>query len=584
MSQEQISADEVKAVFGLVRTGVLAAFLAALSLAIFLTSNRSLPLTTAIVWTGYIGFCASAHIALREFYLRDDDRDCHWRHWGYAFASLAFAEGLGWGWASISLATDGRVDTQFLVLLVTQSIAAGSIPAFGRYLPAFLALFVPTTVPYVVMSLSTSRSMEQASGLMMILYIVALIWLGIGTNRQFRQVLTLQLQTSRLVTEVRRQKEVAEAANRAKSSFLAAASHDLRQPVHALGLFVGALKLVNMPAEAADLVEQIHHSSQAMDNLFAALLDISRLDAGVVEVHKRAFEIDSILDRISFEFASEATAKLLLFKRCRSSVHVESDPILVERIVRNLVSNAVRYTEVGKILVGCRRRGQTLKVQVWDTGPGIPVDQREKIFQEYYQLGNPERDRSKGLGLGLAIVRRLTSLLDITVRVKSGPGGGTCFEIDLPIAPHPTMSRAELPVSAVVSSQKRHLIVVVDDEAPIRAGMHSVLSGWGHDVVIAASGKDAMAKLANIPRRPDLIVCDLRLRGNELGTSVVETLRTEYNEVIPAILVTGDTAPDRLAEAKASGLLLLHKPVSNARLRAALTNVIANAENVDDPA
>ena len=232
---------------------------------------------------------------------------------------------------------------------------------------------------------------------------------------------------------LRRQKELAEEANLSKSRFLAAASHDLRQPIHALGMFVGALARHPMTDEMRRLVEQIEGSVGAMDGLFNSLLDISKLDAGVVQSHVRSFAIGPLLQRISDEFAGEAQRKGLRLTLCPCSAFVASDPVLLERILRNIVSNAVRYTDQGRILVGCRR-GPRLSVQVWDTGRGIAQADRERVFQEFYQVDNFERDRAKGLGLGLAIVRRLTLLLDHPLELRSQIGRGSVFKLSLPTA------------------------------------------------------------------------------------------------------------------------------------------------------
>ena len=249
----------------------------------------------------------------------------------------------------------------------------------------------------------------------------------------------------------------------------------------------------------------------------------------------------------------------------------------MERIVRNLVSNAVRYTDHGRILVGCRRRGAAISLQVWDTGVGIAAAEQDRVFQEYYQLGNPERDRTKGLGLGLAIVRRLTDLIGCALTLRSTPGRGSCFEITVPLAQGPAEA-AEAAPPEPSGALAQGLIVVVDDEQAIREAMSSLLTGWGHDVVAAGSGDEAIARLATCWARPDLLICDYRLRDRENGIAVIERLRAEYNADLPAMLITGDTAPDRLAEAQASGLLLLHKPVSNSRLRAAIVRLIAASD------
>jgi two-component system, sensor histidine kinase len=359
-------------------------------------------------------------------------------------------------------------------------------------------------------------------------------------------------------------------------------SHDLRQPVHALGLLVGALRNVPMAQEGRRLIDQMDASIEAMRGLFSALLDISRLDAGVVAVQRRPFAINSTLDRVCRDYAPEAQAKGVFLVWVGCAAIVDADPALIDSILRNLVSNAVRYTDRGRILVGCRRRGDAIAVQVWDTGVGIPEDQQTHVFQEFVQLGNPERDRAKGLGLGLAIVRRLTDLLACELNLRSKPGQGSCFEVVIPRAREAPNAQERAPdhLHSVLTSR---LIVVVDDESAIREAMSGLLTSWGHRVIAAGSSDEAIERLSTCPERPDLLICDYRLPREENGVDVIERLRSEYNESIPAILITGDTAPNRLAEAEASGLLLLHKPVSNGKLRAAIFNLIAVAERGGAP-
>jgi CheY-like chemotaxis protein len=406
---------------------------------------------------------------------------------------------------------------------------------------------------------------------MMLLFIAALSTLGFMASRNFRAFVQLRFQAADLAEDLQLQKEIAEKASLAKSSFLAAASHDLRQPVHAMTLFIGALRGVAMPQEGERLVAQIEASAAAMDMLFGALLDISRLDAGVVEVRPQVFALQPLLDRVRLDHQQEAAAKGVTLSCQPTRAVVETDPVLVERILRNLISNAVRYTPKGRVLIGCRR--SPLRVEVWDTGPGIAAADQKQIFEEYFQLENPERDRTKGLGLGLAIVRRLSDLLGSELTLASHPGRGSCFSITLPRAsarpapPAPAGGAAE----AVLRGR---LIAVIDDESAIREAMSALLTGWDHEVVTAGSGEEMAHRLAARVRRPDLIVCDYRLRGGETGVNVIATLRARFGADIPALLITGDTAPDRLAEAQASGLLLLHKPVPNGRLRAAISNLL----------
>jgi two-component system, sensor histidine kinase len=412
---------------------------------------------------------------------------------------------------------------------------------------------------------------------MSVLLVAVIVVMSRSFNANYADALRLRFENLDLAEDLRKRNELVEQANLDKSRFLAAASHDLRQPIHALGLFVGALRTTILAPEALRLVEQIEASATAMDGLFSALLDISRLDAGVVEVRRQSFAIQPLLDRICRDYLEEAKAKSVAIEAQPCAAVVRSDPVLMERILRNLIANAVRYTAHGRVVVGCRRRSGSIRVEVWDTGPGIPYAQQDKVFQEYFQLENPERDRAKGLGLGLAIVRRLTDLLESELLLRSRPGRGSCFSVVMPLS-RGAPEESEATPKRFAGTIKLPLVLVIDDEAAILDGMRTLLTSWGHGVVTAESGEEMLGRLAQNPLRPDLIICDYRLRGGENGIEIIDRLRSEYNEPIPAMLITGDTAENRLVEAQASGLLLLHKPVSNSKLRAAIANLAAASE------
>jgi two-component system, sensor histidine kinase len=379
--------------------------------------------------------CALANLSLRSFYRRSQSAHDRWRVWALGVAAINFAVGVGFGWAPVGLTIGGRLDVELLTLLVTLCVAAGAVTAVGPYLPAFLPFFLSATLPFTVTSFfSSDPLLHRLAPLLMLIFIAGMGGLGIRANRAFEQLVRLQVRAEEMADDLERQRDIAENANLAKSKFLAAASHDLRQPVHALGLFVGALRGFAMPPAAEPLIDQIETSINALDDLFSALLNISRLDAGVVAAERRPFAIRSALDRVCREYVHEAGATGVRLEWMDCAAIVDSDPVLIERVLRNLVSNAVRYTERGRILVGCRRRGPAIALQVWDTGVGIPADEQTRVFQEYYQVGNPERDRAKGLGLGLAIVRRLAELLGCELKLRSEPGRGSCFEVALPLA------------------------------------------------------------------------------------------------------------------------------------------------------
>jgi signal transduction histidine kinase len=373
------------------------------------------------------------------------------------------------------------------------------------------------------------------------------------------------------------QKEAAEAANLAKSRFLAAASHDLRQPMHAINLYLGTLAHIDMPQQAQSLVTKTRQCAETMDTMFRALLDMSRLDASVVRPELSEFPIELVLDRIRIQFEPEARAKKLDLRIAPSLQWVRSDPAIVERILRNFVANAVHYTERGGVVVGCRRKGGSLRLAVYDTGPGIPADKHSTVFEEFRQLGNPEHDNAKGLGLGLAIVERLARLLEAPIALKSALGFGSMFAVDLPRVEHPQGSTVIAPSKQNESVGLAGLfVVVIDDETSILDATRALLERWGCTVVTASSGAEAISALAGGNRRPDVVICDYRLRRGENGIKVIEALRDEFNESIPALLITGDTAPEHFREIEASRLVVLHKPIDEDVLQTTLLTLVGH--------
>ena len=315
--------------------------------------------------------------------------------------------------------------------------------------------------------------------------------------------------------QLRHAMEEAKQANVAKSRFLAAASHDLRQPIQALGLLNAALAYDVDDPSLKEITANMGHAIDAMRSVLDALLDISKLEAGVVTPEFSVFPIAPLIDRIVGELSFEAHAKGLELRAVSSSAHVRSDRDLLERVVQNFVSNAIRYTKSGRILIGCRRQGSNLQLQIWDTGPGIEADQQERIFEEFYQLDNPARDRSKLLGLGLAIVERLARLLDHPIKVRSDLGLGSMFSVVLPVeVGDETMVDQRDPLPMIELNGKR-ILILDDDEGVVEATM-SLLSRWGADVLGAHTADEAL-RLASA-RSCHCRLCTLGWRdGNRHG-------------------------------------------------------------------
>ena len=388
----------------------------------------------------------------------------------------------------------------------------------------------------------------------------------------------LQGRIQEATASLTQQKQAAEQAVYAKARFLEAASHDLRQPVHALSLLVAALKEKLLEPGARRLVHHIDASTAALESLFSALLDLSRLDAGVVAAQPRCVALADILQKAQQQFAPVAEEKGLCLRVQTTRTHVQTDPLLLERILNNLVSNALRYTQDGGVLLGVRRLGggREARVEVLDTGIGIPEDQQKKIFEEYFQVDNPERDRDKGLGLGLAIVSRLSRLLGPNpVQVQSIEGKGSRFSLVM----ERCASVAQVPVAEEPAAAKLRnaVLAVIDDDETILEAMSELVSAWDLEIAVGADADQVMAELQGVQRRPDLILCDYRLRTGVSGIEAIAQLRAAFGEDIPAALLTGDTAPETIQAIAASGLPLLHKPLGPAKLRALLSHLLQSA-------
>lgn len=370
-------------------------------------------------------------------------------------------------------------------------------------------------------------------------------------------------------------KQAAEAASVSKSRFLAAASHDLRQPVQSLFLFAGVLDQQLQGRRARKMVGDMTRALDGLKILLDGLLDMSRLDAGLVVPQFENVPLAPLLGRLAEEYGQRAAMGGLRLRFAPTGAVVRSDVILLERMLRSLLDNALRFTPFGAILLGCRRRGDRLVLQVIDTGIGIPREQHADIFEEFHQLGNAERDRTKGLGLGLAIVRRLGRLLGHRIEVSSALGRGACFSIETPLIANRAEIPATVPVPEHVATTTGGIVVVIEDEPLVRLGFQTMLEGWGYEVLAAATCEEALEEIDRAGRSPDLIIADYRLPNNAVGTEAIHTIHQHCGSSAPGLIVTGDTAPQRLREAKASGFDLLHKPVSAAELQKVVRTLMA---------
>ena len=505
------------------------------------------------------------------------------REWGWRLAVVAAIAGFVWGSSAFVLVGPDQLLALALISACLAGRATISVLTHAHFPPALYAFVSPIFGLLALRYITLGGYGNAALGVM---WMAVLGYLLLFVDRHARAIINqirLRYENEQLVEQLKRQNTVAEKArveaeeaSRSKSRFFAAANHDLRQPLHSLGLFATALRNGSVDDQARKMIDQILQCTESLEQLFDNLLDISKLDAGQVEVKREVVSVNAVFDRLRGTFAVPAEDKGLTLTLRRSKAMVATDSTLLFRVLSNLIANALRYTEEGGILVGCRKRGRSVRIEVWDTGVGIPREQHDRIFEEFYQLHNPSRDRTRGLGLGLATVKRIVQLLGHPLHLKSVPGRGSKFSIDVPLADpnriHSIAATIEQKVPNLIGGK---LIVVIDDEESVRLGMQSLLASWGCKSITAMDAGEALEKIDG--RTPDFIIADLRLRGDDNGIDAIRDLRAKLGDHIPAVLVSGDTATEQLRKVSAAGLTMMHKPLKAVRLRALLNHEFAKA-------
>ena len=493
------------------------------------------------------------------------------RRWLREASIASFASGALWGVGSLFLFPEGQLAYQYTFAVALIFMAVACLFSYGPHYPTFLAFFVPSILPGIIGMAAQGQPQQNAFAVGLCIMSIIVLWSRQSFNRMFMDSMRLRFENLELIAGMTVQKESAEAANLAKSRILAAASHDLRQPIHALNLYLSAFAQIQLPRHASLLLGKVRQCALMMDDMFRTLLDVSKLDAGAVQPQIGVFALAPLFARTQLEFEPQARAGGIELRVLRCSAFAQSDPALVERILRNLVSNAVRYTESGRVVVGCRRREGALRVCVYDTGIGIDPQEQGLIFEEFYRAGNRERDGSKGLGLGLAIVQRLARLLEAPILMRSRRGRGSLFAFDLQRAEPVELPAIQLNRDGTGSRDlSGTLVVLVEGEELILDAAQTLLKQWNCTVIAATSGREALRQLAGVTRPPDVLICDFRLRENENGVGVVAAIRNEFNADIPALLITGDTDPAQIRAITASGLAALHKPLRGEELNEAI--------------
>ena len=541
------------------------------------------PAVVMLPWMSAFFVMCGVRFAIRKAYQRANPQTtAEWKFWRLRSNVGTVVAAALWGLTGWIFYGRGSGLQQTGLIIIIYSFCVVGIPVLSIQPRLYLAFGGLCLLPLIVRIAMVGDAYSYQLAGELVLIISFTVILANSYRQTLQRAIELKVQADELLAQLQVEKLAAEAArreaevaNRAKTQFFAAASHDLRQPLHAMGLFAEALRQRALDPGVAQLVNSINESVDALETLFAELLDISRIDSGVVEVHERDFEVADILRKLRLSFEPGAFEKGLSLRLRGGSRVARADPLLVERILRNLVSNAIRYTEDGTVLVSCRQRGERLFLQVWDTGMGIGEAEKSRIFEEFYQVpgtvaATPEQ--RKGLGLGLAIVKRLAELLKAPLTMRSTLGRGTVFTLELPVGTKPSPAAQYVPSKGPVGiTLVGRLIVLVEDEPAVRAGLEVLLDGWGARVVafdsVAASRAWAAASDPDVVK-PDLLIVDYRLEGGLTGVDAITGLRGRFGTDVPAILVTGSTTTGHEKEAQQHDFHLLIKPVVPNKLRA----------------
>jgi len=480
------------------------------------------------------------------------------RAWIHKMVFWTFMSGLHVGLMLLLFTSQDHLYHLIIVTGIYGGFIGSAVASIALYYPAYLLFATPPTVLFLIKSVIMGSVILGQTGDSVFTYTAAgfiLVFFGVltaiarNTQFSFNRMSELAYENKRLVNEVIKQKETAENAVLAKTQFLAAASHDLRQPMHALGLYVGAFDHDKLDKDSNRIVSKIQLSTDALNELLNSLLDISKLDANSVDNVPQDLNVEPLLETIIGQYLSRAkTNNTNITLNSSTGMCVHCDRTLLTRVIRNLVDNAVKFTHNGHIALVAEQKQNSIVLAVKDTGLGIAAKEQENIFKEFTQLDNPERDRQRGLGLGLAIVQRLCELMSVKIELDSQLGEGSCFTLTLPLAKGTNELAAE--------------------SKPVER--------WRATVVDAESADEAITKLDELGLEPSLILSDLRLRENQNGIDAINKIREEFNSDIAAILITGDTSPEQIELADASNIPVLNKPVGPALLHDAIQSLLQN--------
>ena len=545
----------------IIGTSFLSSVIAAVAL------GRHLGTAQIVIWMSIVSVVALVRVFHMQYWLRRSVNTENVHSQIRQITFFSFLSGVLWGSFGIMIVSQNNLPVSLATIMVLTALVASATASLSHFKWVYLAFIIPTMLPTAVVSLFFAEPSYYVIAAGTVLYLFANIIFSRDIRATLIQSITLRFENNALVDSLQEEKalavssmQAATRANSAKSRFLAAASHDLRQPLCALRLYTATLQMLDNDDKQEEIAKNINTSVLALEELFNSLLDISKLDAGTLDVKEESFQLTTLLDRIFVDFNAVAAEKSIRLDINIDEVVVFTDPQLLERLLRNLVSNAVRYTDQGSVNIRTFKTDDTVRIEVQDTGCGISNADQTQIFDEFVQLNNPASDRSKGIGLGLSIVKRLSDLMQIPVNVESTLEQGSVFSLTVPLGDASDVIR----VHALPNPPERDLsdlfVLVVDDEIAIQNAISSILRKWGSTVVSAGSADEAFEALIRFDRPPDVLIVDLRLRSGENGLDVINAIQDAFDDPVPSLILTGDIGADRLKEVQLSRYPIMHKP------------------------
>jgi signal transduction histidine kinase/CheY-like chemotaxis protein len=568
-NDSRVQTAQMRALYRSSRWVSLGDFAAALTFWItyfVLTGDRAV-----FVWAGVMHATQMGRVLNALDYQQHDPRGGDPRPWMRRYVAAAALSALAWHSAMWLLLPTPDMASLAMLLLVLLGVGSSGITAIVAWRPVVFAWLLPLLLP-IPLALAWYQAPYAPALSVFVLVVLGMnLAFALNQNRMLMRALGARYVNEALIEQLRQQMELAARASRDKSRFLAAASHDLRQPMHALTLFAGALEKRLAGSAEQPLMRNLNECIASLDRSFNAMLDISKLDAGVVESTRHTFAIRDMFRRLHMHFAGQAEAANLQLRFKPGGKMLTTDPQLLERVLGNLIQNAIKYTREGGVVVVARTAGTDISLEVWDTGPGIPESELPRIFDEFYQIDNPQHDRTRGLGMGLAIVKRLVLLLGHTLDVSSRPGRGTLFRIRVPRTDPDGEDGMDGGAETVPSPMgNAGTLLVIDDEATIRESTALLLEQWGYQALVAGSGVEACRIARQHGESIHAIISDLRLRNGETGLQAIRAVQRVLGQPLPALLVTGDTSEEQIQNVHDSGHLVLFKPVRPRALYAAL--------------